>query len=303
MQITRLDLDGKGSGSPEGLVALILKAQPLSIPVPIEELALALDIKEIAELETEGFEGGLLMDQYRREGIILVNKSSGLGRRRFTVGHELAHFLIPTHTPIKADRFLCSREDMSTWTAGEQNRYGRMEVEANRFSALILMPPPLLRPYLARRGDPSVTGVLAVSEDFAVSKDAAARAYAQHHDDPVAITLVKDGRVMRTYRNSRFPKLSVAQGDAVPKPSLFHQSVASDTELSEVKEVAGGQWLESDWGKPLPQLCEQVLLQGHGYALILLWAELPEEDDDDDREAGMTAKQRLAQRRGRWQDN
>ena len=52
MKVTRLDLDR--TGSPEGLVSKILKAEPsLSYPVPIEDIAAALDIKEIAELETK----------------------------------------------------------------------------------------------------------------------------------------------------------------------------------------------------------------------------------------------------------
>jgi hypothetical protein len=51
-------------------------------------------------------------------------------------------------------RFLCSREDMRLLRAAENDRRGRMEVEANQFSSLILMPPPLLRPYLKQRRDP-----------------------------------------------------------------------------------------------------------------------------------------------------
>lgn len=161
MKVTRLDLDG--TGSPEGLVLKTLKAEPgLSYPVPVEELAIALDIKEIAELETDGFEGGLLMDQHRSHGIILVNKAARAGRRRFTIGHELGHFCIPTHKPIKGDRFLCSRDDMRLWSTSEQSAYARMEVEANRFSALLLMPPPMLRNYLCKRGDPDLLNVLAI---------------------------------------------------------------------------------------------------------------------------------------------
>ena len=302
MKVTRLDLDGKGAGSPEGLVTLILKVEPLSIPVPIEELCRALDIKEIADLETDGFEGGLLMDQYRRNGIILVNTSARDGRRRFTIGHELGHFLIPTHKPVKSDRFLCSRDDMRLWSTAEQSAYVRMEVEANRFSALILMPPPLLRPYLAKFRDPDIEQILAVHRDFIVSKDAAARAYAQYRQDPVATVVVKDGRVQRIYRAIKFPRMSVSPGDEVPKPSVYHRALASGVELSELKEVAGGQWLESSWGTRMPDLYEQVLLQQHGYALILLWPELPEEDEEDDPDERRTSKQRFADRRGRWSE-
>jgi hypothetical protein len=47
---------------------------------------------------------------------------------------------------------------------------------------------------------------------------------------------------------------------------------------------------------------EQAYLQKNGFALILLWLEQPEDDDDEyDRDADRTAKQRLQERQGRWQ--
>ena len=72
MKITRMDLDG--TGSPTGVVTRILKIEKdLKSPVPIEELAKQLDIEKIAELETQGFEGGLVTDAERSTGFILVN--------------------------------------------------------------------------------------------------------------------------------------------------------------------------------------------------------------------------------------
>jgi hypothetical protein len=299
MKVTRLDLDG--TGSPEGLVTKILKAEPgLSYPVPIEALATALDIKEIAELETEAFEGGLIILPHRSHGAILVNKAARKGRRRFTIAHELGHFCIPTHKPVKDDKFLCSRDDMRLWAASERNTYARMEVEANKFAALLLMPPPLLRKYMSKFRDPNLSHVLDIHDDFEVSKDAAARAYAQHHDEPIAVCVVKDGKVLRTYKNVKCPKLGVQDGGEVPRPSIYWRALKSKIEQSEMAEIAAGQWLESDWGKPLPDLFEQVLYQQMGYALLLLWPELKEEDDESDPDENRTSKQRLADRRGRW---
>jgi hypothetical protein len=112
MTLSRMDLDGNGAGSPEGLVALILKAEPtLPIPVPIERICRELDISEIRPLETNGYEGGLITDPERSEGIILVKRRHWF-RQRFTIGHELGHFLTPTHMPDTPGRFLCSREDL-----------------------------------------------------------------------------------------------------------------------------------------------------------------------------------------------
>jgi Zn-dependent peptidase ImmA (M78 family) len=299
MNITRLDLDG--TGSPEGLVSRILKAEPgLTYPIPVEELCKALDIKDIAELTTDAFEGSLLMDQHRSHGIILVNRNARGGRRRFTIGHELGHFCVPTHSPIKGDAFLCSRDEMRLWSPQEQDKYRRMEVEANRFSALLLMPPPMLRIYLAKRGDPTLADIEAIHDDFEVSKDAAARAYAQHHDQPIAVAVVENGKVLRVYRHIKFPKLGVEHGHDVPRGSTYWRAIKSKNELTEISEVPPGQWLESDWGKPMPELYEQVLLQRMGFALIMLWPEFKEEDEEFDPDEHRTSKQRLAERRGRW---
>src|SRR5882757_9299215 len=102
--VTRRDLEG--TGSPEGLVARILKAEPnLKYPLPIESLAEQLGITEIGELETDGFEGCRYALEDKQKGFILLNKASKGGRRRFTIGHELGHLCIPAHRPIKRTAF------------------------------------------------------------------------------------------------------------------------------------------------------------------------------------------------------
>lgn len=294
MQIQRMDLGDVGS--PEGLIKQILKLEPdLPIPVPVEELAYQLDIDRIIELTTEGYEGGLITDETRSSGTILVSKSAMKGRRRFTIGHELGHFLIPMHKPVQAGKFLCSREDMRQWSSKDVSAYARMEAEANRFSALLLMPPPKLRTFMGGFRDPDLAHILDLAIHFDVSKDPAARAYAEYHDEPIAVVVIKDGIVQRVYRNMRFPRLCVNYGVPVPKKSLFHHAPARKTNPSSIQENGAELWIESDWGKKLPTLYEQVFIQQEGYALLMLWAELPEEDDEDEDE-NRTSKERLRHR-------
>lgn len=300
MQVRRYDLDE--TGSPEGLVAKILKAEPgLTHPIPIEEIASALDIIEIRDFDTPGFEGGLLMAPHSARGSIMVNKAARKGRRRFTIGHELGHFLIPMHKPVKGDTFLCSREDMSLWSSTEQNIYKNMEVEANRFAALLLMPPPLLRPYIAKTGDPSINVILSLHEDFGVSKDAAARAYSQFQGESIIVAIVHEGKLLRAYRATKAPSLGVSAGDPIPRSSsCWHTKSSADA--TEFAEISAGQWLASEWGRKLPNLYEQVLHQQFGYAMILLWPEFEDGVDEDyDPDEDRTSKQRLADRIARYE--
>jgi hypothetical protein len=63
-----------------------------------------------------------------------------------------------------------------------------------------------------------------------------------------------------------------------------------------VVDTVADTWIEVEYGRRAPELFEQVYLQQGGFALIMLWVEMPDEDDvDDDR----TSKQRLQDRLSR----
>jgi Zn-dependent peptidase ImmA (M78 family) len=297
MKITRMDL--ADTGSPMGLVTQILKVEKdLKIPVPIEELALQLEIQKIAPLETEGFEGGLLTDEDRSTGIILVNQAAHSGRRRFTIGHELGHFLIVSHKPVETGKFLCSRADMANWAMDQTDRYVRMEAEANEFSALLLIPPPALRLFIPK-GDPSLDHVPLIAKHFDVSKEAAARAYARYHLGEIAIVVIKDGIVRRVHKRNSFPWITAPYGKPVPKGSVFYGKDLRERVASEIAQTVPDNWIDVQRGQRAPDLYEQVYPQQDGYALLMLWLERETEDEgevDDER----TSKHRLQDRQSRW---
>lgn len=295
MQISRMDL--ADTGSPEGIVSAILRHEPkFPIPVPIEELCYQLDIEDIESLETDGFEGGLITDTVRSRGIVLVNKDARTGRRRFTIAHELGHFLIPSHIPNAQGRFLCSRKDMALLTAKEVDRRAKMEVEANRFASLILMPPPALRSRLAKTVGPSIEGVLDLADEFEVSKEAMARAYADYHHETVAFVVVHKGIVKRLYRNRRrFPFITVSPGQPVPQGSIFHKPGLKRLSPSEIDARVPDLWIDVERGRAAPRLCEQACLQANGFAIIMLWYEHDQDEDEEHDER--TARQRWLDRR------
>jgi len=296
MAVSRLDLDGKGAGSPEGLVTLILRAEPnLAAPVPIDRLCNSLDIEEIRDLDIEGFEGGLITDTERSRGVILVRKGHPF-RMRFTIGHELGHFLIPTHMPDTPGRFLCSREDMRILSAAESNRRARMEVDANKFSSLILIPPPLLRPRLKTRRDPDLRHMAQLADEFEVSKQAMARAYAMYHEQILAIVFTKAGRVLFAYKHFKFPFIVVPNGQEVPQNSLLKRKGARQGVASDICECIPDIWIDVVRGRPAPALYEQVLGQRDEFAIVMLWLEPPEDDEEEDRDDERTSKERYRAR-------
>lgn len=291
--VTRLDLDG--TYSPMGLVTKILQAEPnLKIPVPIEALAKELDIIEIKTLKTDGFEGGLVTDTARSDGGILVKAGVSRQRRRFTIGHELCHFLIPFHKPAKTGQFLCDRAAMNQWDMNEQRAALKMEAEANRFSALLLMPPPHLKRIINGKRYPSLNTVLEIHEHFDVSKEAAARAYAEYNSEAVAIVVARDGKYLRAYRNRKFPWIELVRGDPIPNISRLH-TYGNTSYPSDSDPTRAEHWISTEHGKPAPTMYEQILLQANKFAMIQLKV-LQTSGDEFDPDEDLTAMQRYRKR-------
>jgi len=128
-----------------------------SIPVPIEAIAdshfglLVRDVDDMAaapgcpRLEPEQTLSGLLL---AAAGEIWVNAEEGRqwpGRRRFTICHELGHFVL--HRDGERDLFCRSShvdpEDLKTPT--EDPNVPDIEEEASVFAAALLMPARLMR--------------------------------------------------------------------------------------------------------------------------------------------------------------
>ena len=281
MKFSRMDL--ADCVTPEGLLAEIHKLQAgvFPIPVPIDEWAFALDITAIKALETEGFQGGLVMFPDRSSGTILVNQAAGYGRRRFTIGHELGHFLLPWHTPRSGHGFLCSSKDMAVFKAlPGGDRYIEMEAQANRFSAGVLMPAAPMRADLRVRRDFEVSHIVELADRYEVSKESMARRCVDLHDDAIAVVFSRAGNVARTCRGKDFPSLNIAANDPLPAGSVARRATLAAGQSSEWDEGPADRWLENSRGT----VSEQTMGQQNGYRLTLLTFEAEGDDADDDDE-------------------
>ena len=124
--------------------------------VPIDRLAELCGVHVLPRRFEDGLSG--LLVTLEQGAAIGVNDQHSRGRQRFTVAHELGHYLLAHY-----DRF---HLDLPTAEAGESPSYDwRLEQEANRFAADVLMPAALLE--LAHRQVPQ-SAVLATR--FGVSE-------------------------------------------------------------------------------------------------------------------------------------
>ena len=283
MNLSRMDL--ADFGSPERIVQGILAQTPdMPVPVPVDDIACMLDITDIKAVEMEGFEGGLITDRAKSEGVILVNEASSRQRRRFTTGHELGHFLCPTHLPPGPSGFQCTSADMRRSSASKTDRAAQMEVEANRFSVALLLPAPQFRRDLRRYHGADLEHILRLAQRYDMSKEATSRRYVELHDEPCAIVISLDGGIFRVYRGNEFPYIALAKGDPVPAQSATGRLALDEGAISEWEDADAALWLPSDHGRRLPKLYEQALGQQMGYRLTLLTIDTDAADEADEEE-------------------
>jgi len=134
-----------------------------TLPVPVEEIAdshCALHVREVAPagmlqapgvpvLEEGATLSGLLLLDPGEIWVNAVEAAQWPGRRRFTVGHELGHWVL--HRPTRS--VFCRAasvavEDASDVVAGAPD----LEEEASLFASAVLFPPDLVRREFALLG-------------------------------------------------------------------------------------------------------------------------------------------------------
>lgn len=274
MTLSRVDLDGVGS--PAAIAARIHEFNTeLPLDFSIETLCHQLDIVGIELTDTTAFEAALIMDVNKAAGSILLSRSSDPKRRRFSIGHELGHFLIPSHMPRSGEQFSCSHADLRSADTAEKDRHKRIEAEANRFAAHLLMPPARIRASLTSL-QPDLAEVVRLAREFNVSKEAMARSYAGAHRQTLAVLMLQGDRIERIYRPDDFPWIEPHWGAAVPKDSIAFGHRLAPGELSEMEECDPETWLGVSCARKVEILSEQVLAQQSGFATVLLHAELAE---------------------------
>jgi len=128
---------------------VLRKTNTYKVPVPIEVVAHRLDLTTEASVLGDSVSGMLVVENDR--GAIGYNSSHARVRQRFTVAHEIAHFILHLkrnrRSQLFIDPFVIFRRDDNSTTGSD-----RQEIEANRFGAALLMPATLVLKEIKKHG-------------------------------------------------------------------------------------------------------------------------------------------------------
>jgi Zn-dependent peptidase ImmA (M78 family) len=265
LKLDRMAIEEAGLNPCRLAAAIHDQLPPFTGGVPVRDIAYALDIIAIDEIPTKSLEAALVTTEERGEGLILLNGNSSPRRQRFGIAHELLHFLDPTHRPMAPGAgFTCTIEDLQEWphSRRSRSRHAQQEFEANRFAIDLLAPKAMVLPFLY--APPNISAVIQMADGLQLSREAAARRYAELHTDAVAVVFSRDGVVRYAIRSRRFSWPPLPPGARTP---LLERTAPAGTTMRSAQAEAR-RWLPVSADNV--ELCAQTYWQQDGYAMTLL---------------------------------
>lgn len=257
---------------PKEIAKEIVKQNPnIRLPVPLEDIAEKAGIRDIVYEPLDSIEGALIANDTKSEGIIVVNNKVRHQRQRFTLGHELGHFLLPRHGFLME----CTAKDLVARHGKSISSEMKIEFEANEFSAEMIMPQQLFKLQPEFRAAPSINNIIKLSLLFDVSFEACARRYLELHDDQIAMVFSHNNIIRYGWCGGEIPFwLNANKGNSIPFNSATQKQDFSNTNSIAAYEVDSNIWFGSHRSWVLPEtLIEEVYVQENCYSATLLWIE------------------------------
>lgn len=168
------------------------------------------------------------------QAIISVHDDDNHGRKRFSLGHELAHWICDA----KRASFKCSNADI-----GPQNDEAKnVEANANVFSSQLLLPDYLVSPWIQGR---KVTLDVAkeLADDFRASLTASAIKLMRRAPTPACIVNHDQQKLRWFQKNSKFPYGFYVVKELHHDTAAFNMAFGTGPNISRPINESANRWL------------------------------------------------------------
>jgi len=243
---------------------LLLKRLDIAGVADVYEVAHTLKLR-VTEEELDGCEGLLIRPQGIPRGIIAVKKSiRSEGRKRFTIAHEIGHYVLPGHDEYGS---ICEANEIEGW----RNGANIAEREADDFAAELLIPTAVVRSRIVG-SSPSLDLIQTIAEDCKSSLASSAWKYCDLTSEQCAVVWSEQGQVAWSRRSAEFP-FFVRKGQMIKQASFAFNCFRGEKVPSGPALVPAEAWIESTNLKEGAEIYEQSrALPSYGSVLTLIWA-------------------------------
>ncbi len=211
---------------PELRAKALLKLLGGRQPVQLSDLGEKIGL-EIREVASNGFDGALVRIANQPTGVIAVRKNMPPSRKRFTIAHEIGHFVLPGHDD---ESRICGEEEIEragddqddVEPGGEADSL--LEQAANEFASELLMPSPVIRRIVMRLGI-SIDTCELIGKLFQVSLTAAATRCVEEDEAQYngSALVVSKSQVVKYYVKSTAFSEYIEINRPIPRGSLAKQ--------------------------------------------------------------------------------
>src|SRR5258706_6686218 len=216
----------------------------------------------IREVDSDAFEGALVRVPQRLKGIVALKRGiREEGRKRFTVCHEVGHFILPGHGTTDC---ICLAAEVETW----QKSMPEQELAANRFAAELLLPYKEIAPMVEKK---SATIALAksISNEFNSSLTAASLKCVEVTGEKCALVYSVNG-IIKWFRNNDSFHYFIRTNRKVDEDSYAGQ-LFDNLEIEEPNgAVPAEAWLEAENLLPNARIWEDSILLPHYHSTITI---------------------------------
>ena len=196
--------------------------------LPETPLGRGCTLKEPADLTWNLSEGALVRNpENESEWGIFVNPRARLERQRFTIAHELGHFILHRRSQIS---FMCDKESIYSGV----DTLKRIEREADEFASNLLMPGNLLRERIAGK-----------QFDFHLISDLAREFGVSLESMSIRIVKYTEQRAMLVYWDNGFLKYQWPSSNARKTRVRLHQT--GDPQEPLTGTLAADDIIEQEW--------------------------------------------------------
>lgn len=246
---------------------------------PPDLMALCRDLGlRIREVPAKGFDGALIRSKAGQKGIVAVKASIfEKSRKRFTIAHEIGHFIIPHHRDLGN---ICEDKKIESF----DSHLSQAEIEANEFAAELLLPSALLRKRF-NLSEFSLPQISAIAADFGTSLTATTRSFLTLTDLPCAMVWSVTNSARWFVRSDSF-RFFLPLAELPANGSFAARIFRGESAPAELAPVRADAWLNRQDAEQVTTLLEHsISLRNYSAVLTLLWAykvESVEAGDDEE---------------------
>jgi hypothetical protein len=247
---------------------------------------------EVEEADAHSFDGALVRIQGSLEGAIAVRRSiREIGRKNFTIAHELGHLLLPGHDQST----VCGAGDIESWdeTVAERER------EANEFAGELLLPTTAIRHFVAGK-KPTFEAIEALAQSTATSLTATAYRFIEETSHASAIVWSHKGVTKWCKRSEEFDQW-IRLGERLDSRTFASDCFKERATPAKPERVEAEAWVEGRVPRDAKLFEETRCMQWYEGALSLLWIAEPFSDSSQDADQdGELDPDEFTMRRTKW---